>query len=196
MAYFNTKERKYEPRPIPPIPPYVPPVPPVPPEAGGGSDPDVPRPGHSGDASITLYVNSSDNNVVNKSLSTVTTINNIAWKQDTSVLNPIVILETNQNINNCNYAYIPQFARYYYITDIALLKAGRYSITLKVDVLKTYDSQIRALKGVVRRNESLFNKYLADDTQKVLQYTEKSTLQFNNPFNKDGQFLLTVSGGN
>jgi len=196
MALFNTKETKYNPRPIPPIPPYVPPTPPTPPTPDDPVKPDIPRPTTSGDASITLYLNSSDNNVINKSLSDSISITGISWKENTSVITPVIVVKTNDNINKYNYAYIPSFERYYYITDITLLTGGLYSISLKVDVLKTYENQIKNLTGVVRRNQGLYNKYLADDTQKVLQYTEKSTLQFKNPFNKDGQFLLTVSGGN
>lgn len=196
MAFFNTKQTRYIPQPIPDVPPYVPPSPPTPPSAGEGSVPDIPRPIHSGNATLTLYYNNSDNNVLDKALTTVASVDNIAWNTATSVIEPVIETESSIDLSSCNYAYINTLNRYYYISNIVLVEGGFYQLHLKVDVLQTYKDSIRSCTGVIKRNKNLGNLYVNDSEFKLEARTQSKTIAFSNtPFTKAPAFLLTVSGG-
>lgn len=64
----------------------------------------------------------------------------------TSLLAPQVVLDFDSAIlsSGYNYAYIDKYDRYYYITDMAADSGKKIIITLAVDVLNTYKSQILA----------------------------------------------------
>ena len=67
---------------------------------------------------ITLYKTKSANNVVNKKLTSEKNLgNNCILADNTSVTNPTVIvggIKSLDSIADYNYAYIPEFRRYYY----------------------------------------------------------------------------------
>ena len=62
----------------------------------------------------------------------------------TSLLAPQVVLDFDPAIlsSGYNYAYIDTYGRYYYITDMAADSGKKIIISLAVDVLNTYKSQI------------------------------------------------------
>ena len=87
---------------------------------------------------LKIYNNNSNNNVLNKKLTLVDTLE-FNLKQDNSILQPVLILK---NYSSGNYCYIKEFKRYYYITDIKLLTGGLYQLQLDVDVLMSYKDVI------------------------------------------------------
>ena len=87
---------------------------------------------------LKIYNNNSNNNVLNKNLTLVDTLE-FNLKIDNSILQPVLILK---NYSQGNYCYIKEFKRYYYITDIKLLTGGLYQLQLDVDVLMTYKDVI------------------------------------------------------
>ena len=64
---------------------------------------------------VKLYKNDSNNNVLNKKI-TLISEDNILLKYDVDVYKPIIKIKR-PLLNNCNYAYIEDFKRYYYITN-------------------------------------------------------------------------------
>ena len=63
-------------------------------------------------------------------------------KEPTSVIEPVIVIETTSNtFPDYNYAYIATFGRYYYITDI-ISDGNLWQISMKTDVLATYKSNI------------------------------------------------------
>lgn len=196
MAYFNTKETRYLPLPVPIDPPYTPPIEPTPPTPTGGSDEPPTRPTHTGNNTITFYINNSDNNVISKTLVSLGSASSTAWKNDTSILNPIIEVNTNIDLTQCNYCYVDTLQRYYYITDVVLLTGNIYELHCRVDVLQTYANKIKACTGVIKRNENNGNLFVADNNFIVESRTDTKTIAFSNtPFTKAPTFLLTVSGG-
>lgn len=87
---------------------------------------------------LKIYNNNSNNNVLNKKLTLVDTLE-FNLKIDNSILQPVLILK---NYSKGNYCYIKEFERYYYITDIKLLNGGLYQLQLDIDVLMTYKDVI------------------------------------------------------
>ncbi len=87
---------------------------------------------------VTFYNNKSNNNVINKQLEKVNTIN-FNFKDNTDLLNPILILK---NYEMGNYCYIDKLNKYYYIEHITVLTGGLFQIQCHIDVLKTYANDI------------------------------------------------------
>lgn len=146
--------------------------------------------------SVQLMNNSSPVEKIGKTLSAGNTYN-CALKDDTSVLDPAIIIQTSDNIYTYNYMYISDFGRYYFINDIISLNNNRWMIKAHVDVLETYKTQIRSNSAVIKRQQNLYNLYLDDPEFKTYNYERVQTLKFKNaanPFTKNLKYVLTVNG--
>lgn len=142
---------------------------------------------------ITLYRNSSESNKVNKTITQILSVDG-SLKDETSILNPTFIVN-NVGVINANYCYIPQFNRYYFITDITSYRNNLWQISCKVDVLMTYKSQILENTATLSRQENLHNLYLKDDLSKF--ESDTFTLYQDFPtqnFNGSGDFLILTTG--
>lgn len=142
---------------------------------------------------IKLYKNLSEVNTIGKTL-TEENERTGTLKEGCSVLSPSVVL-TGENLSGFNYAYIPQFSRYYFITGITSIKNGLWQIDGHCDVLETYQNQIKAQKAVVERQEQKYNLYLNDPDWKVYRNKEVLTRTFPSGFLDTGVYYLTVVGG-
>lgn len=144
--------------------------------------------------SIDLYKNESPVEKIGKTLNSQSTINNVALKRDTSILRPVLLLNTNLSIFQYNYMYISEFGRYYFIDDIRSINDNLWEISAHVDVLETYKTQILANNAVIRRQEKLYNLYLDDPEFHVLNYERIQTLKFPaNAFSKNLKYVLVVN---
>lgn len=142
---------------------------------------------------INLYNQTSDRNVISKTTGTVIlSAADCIARDGFSVRSGAVTLQTDTNISKCNYAYISELGRYYYIDDITIQRAGVYILDLTVDVLMTFASSIRALKGTIDRQESIYNGYIADYGYKALNYSAIVTKEFPNGMTNDQLILMTV----
>lgn len=115
---------------------------------------------------ITLYKCRDDNRVVDKTLPADTKIDlSAVIKADTDLLNPILEVAYDSSVISAgyNYIHIPDWKRYYFITDISF-SMQRMFISCKVDVLMTYATEIKNLNAIVLRQQAKANAdlYLPD----------------------------------
>ncbi len=128
-------------------------------------------------------------------------------KNNTSLIRPAILLTPLANsgdITTYNYCYIPKFNRYYFITDWAWI-GGSWDISLNVDVMASFKTEIGNLSCYVERAASEYDNGLVDNF-----YPEKATrtyrtvdLYTNSPFYQkdltDGCYVLglinNISGG-
>lgn len=143
---------------------------------------------------ITLYHNNSDKRTVTKNLSNAGALQDAVIIDDTSILQPRLKVRDNGIImTQYNYCYIADFKRYYYITDI-IVSNGYIYIDCKVDVLMSYKDEIRALTGVIKRQQNLCNYYLDDEKYRSYEYSRIQTKLFPNGFTSFN-FVLAIGGG-
>lgn len=144
---------------------------------------------------ITLYNCTAENERLNKSsyLSNSTSFT-FEFKDQSSIMNPSVLIGTDSNLSGFNYAYIDTFGRYYYIAEIVVMRADLYLLKLHADVLMTYKDQIRSCSAVCKRQENISNMYLDDPEFKVYNNKQIDCYTFSSPFTKSLNFLLTVAG--
>ena len=165
---------------------------------------------------VILYKYNGRTNTISKELPTSSLTLEGVLKEGTSLLNPSILIEsTNYDkvvndsnirvgyLNNgvfrnitynqlerlfdYNYAYIPDFKRYYFITDISSFRTNLWRIDMKVDVLKTYEHDIISQTQYVSRYES------------ASSYNYKDNLAVFNPVNNveeteptSGSFVNTI----
>lgn len=142
---------------------------------------------------ITLYTNNSEDNRVTKDLTQLTTPPLTGTlREASSVLHPSVLIAGEAPAATCNYMYIAEFGRYYFVTDIVTVRNGLYMISGRVDVLMTYDAQIRAHKAIVKRQENDWNLYLDDGAFKVYSDPDTQVLNFPAGFSPTPTYVLMV----
>lgn len=145
---------------------------------------------------ITFYRNRSDTNVVDKDISEAFTSSFVGiLREESSVLAPVITLQASpDSFAICNYAYIAEFDRYYYIEDIAAIRNNVTQITMRVDVLMSYKTQIRASSALVKRNAYSYNLKLNDGSLATYADGYALSYPFSGGFNTT-QFVLIVAGG-
>lgn len=146
---------------------------------------------------IKLCSSASEVVAINKDISIIDDVS-ATIKGALSVENPVLILQYKSGIqSNVNYVYIPEYNRYYFVTDIINLTGGRYEIHCKVDVLMSFKDDILNLSCIVDKQSSKdnANMYL-DDGSFVVQSKEfVNTINFPRGFNDNGEFILITAGG-
>lgn len=123
------------------------------------------------------------------------------WQDATSFLHPTFKFAKDDDLLAYNYAYIPRFNRYYFITDI--IPDGVYTVCrLDVDPLESNKDAILNSTQLIGRQEKDFNLYLIDSEIPAYQSEKYATDTFPlTPFNTNGSKLLNgkiftlVTGG-
>lgn len=143
-----------------------------------------------------LYFNKSDKRVVDKTITQVGGNMDIQFIDDSSVVDPILKMKVTSGILNCNYLWLEDLHRYYYINDWTLSK-GYVIAKCHVDVLMTYKTEIREIKCIVRRQERYdrCNFYQNDDKWKLNSYPCTRVLEFDSGFDmSNNNFVMGVVG--
>lgn len=87
-------------------------------------------------------------------------------KGECDLLNPVIDLAFDGSttpIVTANYSYIPEWKRYYYITNVTSVRTGMWRLSLHVDVLYSHATNIAKIPCVCVRNRNVYNSYLIDD---------------------------------
>ena len=142
---------------------------------------------------INLYANYSDKNVMDKNISILNTVTG-TLRDDCSIINPVIAIEgmTAEELTKANYAYIPDFGRYYYINNINL-KKQLYEMQMHVDVLMSFKDGIRLNNAVISRQQKSYNLYLRDGVFKCEAGDIIQIKQFSGGFD-DFNFIFCVAG--
>lgn len=142
---------------------------------------------------IVLYSNASEINAVDKNLTELTTLTG-TLREQSSIIDPIItISDIDEYIGSMNYAYIPEFNRYYFITNIESVRNNLWKVSFHVDVLFTYRDAIRANYAIIERNENEYDLKLNDGLFRTQQNPRIAQFPFPKGFNK-WNFVLAVAG--
>ena len=142
---------------------------------------------------IRLCNNNSEKNKINKSLTAGITLSG-ALRNSSNVVTPTIIIDI-ENPTIYNYAYIPEFKRYYFITDYISVRTGIWQINLKSDVLMSFKDSILASRVLVNNSESSGSSYLSGENWVTSCKTKTDIVSFSNGLLSDGQFILITAGG-
>lgn len=143
---------------------------------------------------ITLCVNNSEKNKLGKSLSNLTVFSG-SLKDETSITNPAVIMEL-ENPTGFNYAHIPSFGRYYFIDDMISIRTGLWRISMKVDVLESFKTDIQGIPVILSDSaETGKEMYLSDNVWKSKVKELTDIINFPSGLSDNGHFILITAGG-
>lgn len=145
---------------------------------------------------INLYKYTGEHNRLNKtSLLTDTISLQGTARESINKMNVDVLIEYNAALNGYNYAFISEFNRYYFIEEVTIERNKMIRLSLYNDVLMSHRSGIGTIKGIVARNESLYNSRLIDDQLRFLGYKEINTIRFPKSIRNGDTYILAVNGG-
>lgn len=118
-----------------------------------------------------------------------------------TLLNPNLLVSYHQDIAECNYMYIPEWERYYFIDGITMVPGQMSEIRGSVDVLMSFSNQIKNMSVFVSRAENLESPFFADPNMEaeVASNVQVDTLSgpfYSSNFPETGRhYLFTVLGG-
>lgn len=146
---------------------------------------------------LSLYENKSDAIRINKDIALIGTYDGYL-RDESSITNPVIMLEGTINIYNnpnTNYMFLPDYRRYYYITDIVQKRMNLIEIHARVDVLMSFKDEIKTCTGIVKKSSNKYNLYLDDGSLKVYQNKLLLTKQFPSGFDKNNHKFIMVTAG-
>ena len=77
----------------------------------------------------------------------------ITFKDSASITNPKIVLKT-KDLILYNYAFIPDFKRYYFINSIIYENNNLVILELECDVLESFKTEILDSMGIISRTEN------------------------------------------
>ena len=151
---------------------------------------------------VELYKNLSDNRYVTKNIVLMDTVLAV-WYENTSIVTPTIRFTFPSELYDVNYAKIPAFGRYYYITDVRTLQGHGVEMDLRCDVLMTYKGIILNSTQFISRNEGIGKpSFIADSNYPLRINKDMAVIKFeggnfnlNNATTSGLNFVLNVSGG-
>ena len=98
------------------------------------------------------------------------------------------------SIFECNYMYIEEFKRYYFVTDINIINSNSFIFTLTGDPIVSNRESILELEALVERNEFIYNDLLEDNLSsynynkdiEILELIDDRWDKFNTALNRSG----------
>lgn len=125
-------------------------------------------------------------------------------KEQSSIIDPVVLIRADTTIMEYNYAEIDTFKRKYFVTDIKNVRNDLWEISLHVDVLYSYKDTLLQNDYFVERNQYDFNGELPDKANsfKPLMELDPSMLVyeggirtipiFDRPTGGDGEYTCVI----
>lgn len=140
---------------------------------------------------IVLYNSTAEKEVLNKSgyLTQVSTLTG-TLRKECNIVDPRIIVELD-TLPNFNYAYIPEFNRYYFLTDVTSVNNKLWEISLHCDVLFSHMNGIMGLTCDIGRNEFEYDLLLSDDLR-----TSECTYDVEIHELEDGDNLFSIPDNN
>lgn len=118
-------------------------------------------------------------------------------KDDCTLTAPVLTFNRgSQNYHQYNYCYIPDFGRYYFISEWTMHANYIWTCTCIVDVLATYKSQIGLYQGFVERASSNYNTLINDpyvSPEQNISRRSHTDLSING-IDTDGCFIVRTTG--
>ena len=146
---------------------------------------------------IKTYKFSGDSRKIDKTLTLVKTYSNAEIVGNMSVQTPTISLQLDSftDVINFNYIYIPELRRYYYVENSTIREDGFVQIQCRVDVLKSFKTDILDSVQYVERQQNKCSYQLPDNLYNIKSNRNLTIKNFGDEIivpNYD--FILTTYG--
>lgn len=143
---------------------------------------------------LKLYTNVSEKNCLGKTLINETDFQGVLREQS-SIINPIIRVQSTE-LPDFNYAYIPDFKRYYFIVGIRNMSTNIWELSLGVDVLESFKSSIGSNTAILSDTESTGRyTYIEGDQWKTNVKNTTDIINFPSGLSNAGEYILITAGG-
>ena len=143
---------------------------------------------------LKLFHTLDNDNVINKTLTLIHTMR-IKLKDTVSIVNPSLILSEVAGVNyfRCNYCYLSEFNRYYFIRDVEVMNTKNYKLQLEVDVLESFKNDILSshaeIKRPLQKGDFVYINNIIDVRKEIDIYESATAL-----INEKNVVLSTIGG--
>lgn len=143
---------------------------------------------------LKLYTNVSEKNCIGKKLINETDFQGVLREQS-SIINPIIKVQSTK-LPNFNYAYVPDFNRYYFIVGIRNISTNIWDLSLGVDVLESFKSSL-ANQLVILSDTQITGatNYISGDQWVTNVKTNTEIIPFPAGLLEGGEYILITAGG-
>lgn len=146
---------------------------------------------------IILYKNTRPSRNIARTLTSPLTLSGEPRSADNmDILNPEIVIQYNSAVlSGYNFAYIPDFGRYYFINDFRII--GRtILLSMHVDVLYTYRGAVLNSQCIAERSSSNYELMLEDTAVSAVAGYDIFSRSLPYAFRPDqGIYVLAVAGG-
>ena len=116
---------------------------------------------------VTFYKISDDPRVINKDLGTGTAATCEVFG-DCTRATPSILVQYSSDLSTCNYMYIDEFERYYFVQNVTLQAGNRCIVTGVVDPLKSFENEILNSDYLISRSSAKTNLSYIDDMMPMM----------------------------
>lgn len=143
---------------------------------------------------VQFFYNYSDTRVINKNIEAGETFSGTA-RDEANVMTPVITFDTDE-VLRYNYAYIPQFQRYYNLVDKTVYRQGLFTVAFAVDVLMSFRGHILQLPAVVDKQSMPENgdEYIDDSSLVTDNVMFTTVYNFPDGFNDTPELILITAG--
>ena len=145
---------------------------------------------------LRLYRNNSERNCINKIIRNERVLSG-ALRGETSIKTPVIRIAGDENTVLYNYAFIDEFNRYYFITDIKAIRNGIWEISFLCDVLMSFKDDILNSYAVINHTYQYdTSDYLSSEIWTSLVKDKTDIINFSGSSLLDsGEYILITAGG-
>lgn len=146
---------------------------------------------------IKFYYTTSPDNRMTKYLTGELSLEG-TLRESSNVVNPSILIEKDvDDLTDYNYVYIPEFNRYYFITEMQSFRNGFTIVSLSVDVLFSFKDDILNNVAIIDKAQQIdYSNLYYDDGSFITDTRDFYTIKtFENGFNDEGEFILITAGG-
>lgn len=146
---------------------------------------------------IKTYRFLGDSRKVDKTLTLVETYSNAEIVGDMIIQSPTISLQLDSftDVINFNYIYIPELRRYFYVKNSTIREDGFVQIQCRVDVLKSFKTDILDSTQYVERQENKCSYQVPDNGYTIKSNRNLTIKNFGNPIiAPNDDFILTTFG--
>lgn len=139
---------------------------------------------------VEFYKTTDNVRTVNKTLQLNKTLD-IIFRQAVDEQTPLIIMNKD-NVSGSNYVHIPEFNRYYFITEIDNYTASLVRLHLTTDLLMTYQDTILNSPMLITATEKPSYLSASLPTQTMIN---KRLVKSDVTLKKENSLILTTIGG-
>lgn len=141
---------------------------------------------------IILYKISDDKINVNKTLNNQKQFSG-SLREECSIVNPSFTIQSSENLAMYNYAFIPDFGRYYYVNNPTIVRNNIWRFEGHTDVLMSFKNDFLKLDATIARQQNVWNLYLNDEMYKTDVRRTEQTISFPKSLSRNGSYVLVLA---